>query len=45
MNPMHTQPNDNPPPIFRSWKQLYRFVLVLHAIIVMLFYWLKIAFS
>lgn len=29
---------DNHPPIFRSWNQMYLFVLVLHAIIIALFY-------
>lgn len=29
---------DDRPPIFRSWNQMYIFVLVLHAIIITLFY-------
>ena len=29
---------DNRPPIFRSWNQMYLFGLVLHAIIITLFY-------
>jgi hypothetical protein len=26
------------PPIFKSWNQMYAFVLILHAIIILLFY-------
>lgn len=29
---------DDRPPVFRTWNQVYAFVLVLHAIIIMLFY-------
>jgi hypothetical protein len=31
-------PEDPPPPMFKSWKQMYAFVLILHAIIITLFY-------
>jgi len=27
-----------PPPLFKNWKQTYAFVLILHAIIITLFY-------
>jgi hypothetical protein len=37
--------DEGKPPIFRNWKQLYIFVLVMHVIIVTLFYFLKISFS
>ena len=30
--------NEDSPPIFKSWNQMYIFVLVLHAIIITLFY-------
>lgn len=46
MNP--TEPTDNQedrPPIFRSWNQMYLFVLVLHAIIIFLFYLFTQAYS
>ncbi len=37
------QPDKNPveqdkPPIFKTWNQMYAFVLILHAIIIFLFY-------
>lgn len=31
-------PQDEKPPIFKSWNQMYAFVLIMHAIIVILFY-------
>lgn len=31
-------PPEPPPPVFRSWNQMYAFVLVLHALIIFLFY-------
>ncbi|NRA48821.1 MAG: hypothetical protein HRU12_06785 [Phaeodactylibacter sp.] len=37
--------DDAPPPVFKSWRQLYLFVLVLHAIIITLFYWFTKAYS
>lgn len=30
--------NDNGPPIFKTWNQMYAFVLVLHALIILAFY-------
>jgi len=33
------------PPIFKTWNQLYAFVLILHAIIIFLFYLLTQAYS
>lgn len=44
----NTQPNiplESKPPVFKTWKQLYFFVLILHLIIVILFYLFKISFS
>ena len=32
------QENDDSPPIFNSWNQLYAFVLIFHAIIITIFY-------
>ncbi|MCO6477608.1 MAG: hypothetical protein J5I94_13340 [Phaeodactylibacter sp.] len=33
------EPHDeSPPALFRSWSQMYAFVLILHAIIITLFY-------
>lgn len=32
------QNQEGRPPIFRSWDQLYAFVLILHAFIILLFY-------
>lgn len=37
------QPNtveelDEKPPVFRSWSRMYAFVLILHAVIITLFY-------
>ncbi len=37
--------DDAPPPVFKSWNQLYFFVLLLHAIIIALFYLFTRAFS
>ncbi|MEM1122225.1 MAG: hypothetical protein AAGJ18_17400 [Bacteroidota bacterium] len=36
---------EDPPPIFQSWNQMYVFVLVLHTIIISLFYLLTKAYS
>ncbi|MFK7979016.1 MAG: hypothetical protein AB8G86_03460 [Saprospiraceae bacterium] len=36
---------EDPPPIFKSWNQMYAFVLVLHIIIVTLFYLMTEAYS
>ncbi|MBK8491726.1 MAG: hypothetical protein IPL49_12780 [Saprospirales bacterium] len=33
------------PPIFRSWRQFYLFVLVFHALIITLFYWFTKAYA
>ncbi len=35
---------DNPP-IMRTWKRLYTLVLVLHAVVILLFYLLMYKFS
>ena len=36
---------DELPPLFNTWNQLYVFVLVLHALIIFLFYQLTQAYS
>ncbi len=36
---------DDRPPFFRTWNQLYAFVLILHALIITLFYLFTKAFS
>ncbi len=33
------------PPVFRTWNQLYAFTLIMHLLIVALFYLFKIAYS
>ena len=33
-----TEPPNERPPIFRTWSQMYVFVLVLHAVLILLFY-------
>ena len=33
------------PPMFKTWNQLYAFVLILHAVIIFLFYQLTQAYS
>jgi hypothetical protein len=41
MEPLDAKPGPPPegePPVFKTWKQLYAFVLILHAIIILLFY-------
>jgi hypothetical protein len=30
--------DDGKPPVFRTWQQMYAFVLVLHALIIFLFW-------
>lgn len=36
---------NNKPPIFKSWGHFYTFVIVLHAVIIALFYWFTQAYS
>jgi hypothetical protein len=36
---------DDQPPILGSWQQLYAIVLLLHAIIIALFYWFTHTFT
>mgnify|MGYP006265943881 CR=1 FL=1 len=36
---------DGRPPIFRTWNQMYAFVLILHAVIILLFYLFTQAYS
>ena len=37
--------DETPPALFRSWSQMYAFVLILHAIIIALFYIFTHAYS
>lgn len=42
----HTPPEEEgKPPIFKSWNQMYAFVLILHAVIITLFYLFTHAYS
>lgn len=36
---------DDQPPIFRTWRQMYLFVLVLHALLIAAFYWFTRIYS
>ncbi|MBK6620018.1 MAG: hypothetical protein IPH04_06835 [Saprospirales bacterium] len=36
---------DKKPPIFRSWGHFYVFVLVLHTLLITLFYWFTHAYA
>jgi len=36
---------DDQPPVFKTWNQTYTFVLVLHALIIALFYFLTHAYA
>jgi len=36
---------DDTPPILSSWNQLYWLVIILHLIIISLFYWFSKAYS
>ena len=43
-----TKPNPpemEQPPVFRTWNQFYGFVLLLHLVIIVLFYLFKIAYA
>ena len=45
---MNNEPTNSPedsPPIFQSWEQMYAFVLVLHVIIIFLFWWFTKSYS
>lgn len=33
------------PPVLKSWNQLYLLVLVLHVLVILLFYWFTRAYS
>lgn len=37
--------NEDKPPIFKTWNQMYAFVLALHVVIIGLFYWFTKAFA
>lgn len=37
--------NDSKPPIFKTWPQLYTFVLAVHVAIIALLYWITRAYS
>jgi hypothetical protein len=38
-------PNDEVPPLFGSWSRIYGFVLVLHFILIVLFYFVSQAYA
>ena len=40
-----TEIQDEAPPIFKTWNQMYAFVLVLHAILITSFYFFTQAYS
>ncbi|MEM9821264.1 MAG: hypothetical protein AAF985_09340 [Bacteroidota bacterium] len=40
-----TEPKNDHPPIFKNWNQMYCFVLMLHTIIIALFYWMTNIYS
>lgn len=40
-----TQGNDDRPPIFANWKQVYFFLLVFQAVLMLAFYWFMHVFS
>jgi len=35
---MNSTPENDRPPVFKTWNQLYAFVLILHCVILFLFY-------
>ena len=37
--------DDNTPPVFKTWNQLYAFVLILHAVIIACFYFFTHAYA
>ncbi|MCB0583858.1 MAG: hypothetical protein KDD06_00800 [Phaeodactylibacter sp.] len=39
------QHNESPPALFKTWGRMYAFVLILHAIIITLFYIFTHAFA
>jgi len=40
-----TNPNDETPPILGSWKNIYTVVLVLHVVLIILFYLFSNAYA
>lgn len=38
LNTDNLPPDDDTPPVFKSWNQVYWFVLALHALIILAFY-------
>lgn len=43
--PTHINDEDDKPPILKSWNQLYVLVLIMHALIITLFYLFTQAYS
>ncbi len=37
--------DDEKPPVFQTWNQVYAFVLIAHLVIITLFYLFKITYS
>lgn len=44
-DPIVTDPKDESPPIFGSWKNIYAVVLVLHFVLIILFYLFSNAYA
>jgi uncharacterized membrane protein len=44
-DPIVTDPNDETPPIFGSWKNIYTVVIVLHLVLITLFYLFSNAYA
>ena len=43
--PFEESSTEDKPPIFQNWNQMYAFVLIMHVIVISLFYWITKAFS
>ena len=44
-DPTTPDQDEGKPPVFKSWNQVYAFVLIMHAIIITLFYLFTQAYS
>lgn len=45
LNLFEMEMNEEKPPFFKKWEHLYAFVLVMHVLIIVLFYWFTKAYS
>lgn len=41
----HQEVEDDAPPVFKTWNHVYAFVLILHALIITLFYFFTHAYA